>query len=582
MMIDSKYRWRNRELREHVEVIDGKRSPSIVLYNATYLHGILKQWLKGNIWIYQDRIVYVGDKKPDFIDEKCEQIDCKNLLLVPGYIEPHVHPFQLYNPLNFAQYASKFGTTVLINDNLQLILQLSKKKAFSFIEDLKSLPQTLYWWSRFDSQSELIDEETLFSNASVKSWINHELVVQGGELTGWPKLLEGDDLKLHWIQETKRMNKKVEGHFPGASEKTLAKLKLLGADSDHEAISGKEVKRRLLQGYMVTLRHSSIRPDLPKILEQMKELQITQYDHLMMTTDGSPPHFYEDGVMDRLIKIAIEKGVPPIDAYLMATYNPAKYYQLDDLHGLIATGRVAHINFIEKIENPTPVSVLANGQWILKDNIWVGPENQIKLQDYGFQPLSIDWDLSKADLQFSMPFGIQLESSVITKPYSITIDADRDQIDTLEDECFFMAIDTKGTKRTNTLLKGFANNLGGLVSTFTYTEDILLIGKNKNDMLQAFRRMKEIGGGLVIVDHGEIIYELSLPYLGISSSLTFEQLMMADKKLKDILISRGYPFNDPVYTLLFFTSTHLPYIRLTPKGVFDVMQKKVLFPTIMR
>lgn len=581
-MVESKYRWRNRELREHLEVLDGKRSPTMVLYNATYLHGVFRQWLTGNIWIYQDRIVYVGEREPEYINEQCERVNCENVLLVPGYIEPHVHPFQLYNPLSFAQYASKFGTTVLINDNLPLILKLNKKKAFSLIEDLTSIPSTLYWWARYDSQSEIIDEERIFSNALVKNWINHELVVQGGEMTGWPRLLHGDDLNLLWIQETKRLNKKVEGHFPGASEKTLAKLKLLGADADHEAITAEEVKRRLLQGYMVTLRYSSIRPDLPNILEDLKNMGISAYDHFMFTTDGSPPSFYKHGVIDRLIKISMEKGVPAIDAYLMATYNPAKYYQLDHLHGLIATGRVANINFLHDLANPTPMSVLAKGKWVKKDGEPVANQTEIQLKDYGFEPLNLDWELTEKDLQFSMPFGIQMENSVITKPYSITVDADRDQLDYPEDECFFMSVDVNGSTRINTLLKGFSKNLGGLVSTFTYTGDILLIGKNKQDMLKAFNRMKEIGGGLVIVDNGEITYELPLPYSGLSSDLSFEQLMDKEMEFANILKERGYPFDDPIYSLLFFTSTHLPYIRMTPKGVYDVMQKKVLFPSIMR
>ncbi|MEC5272906.1 adenine deaminase C-terminal domain-containing protein [Caldifermentibacillus hisashii] len=580
-MVESKYRWRNRELREHVEVLDGKRSPTKVFFNATYLHGILKQWMTGNIWIYQDRIVYVGEREPNFIDSKCEQVDCKNYFLVPGYIEPHVHPFQLYNPLSFAQYALKFGTSVLINDNLPLILLLNKKKAFSFIEALQTVPSTLYWWARYDSQSELIDEERIFSNALVKNWINHEFVIQGGELTGWPKLLAGDDLTLHWIQETKRLNKKVEGHFPGASEKTLAKLKLLGADSDHEAMTGEEVMRRLLQGYMVTLRYSSIRPDLPNLLDDLNRMGIQNYDHFMLTTDGSPPSFYEQGVIDCLIKIAIEKGVPPIDAYLMATYNPAKYYQFDHLHGLIATGRTADINFLEKIDQPTPVSVLAKGVWVKRDSKPVENEQNISLDHFGFQPLQIDWDLTMTDLQFSMPFGIQLENSVITKPYSISIDVDRDEIDDPQDECFFMTVDEKGTQRINTLLKGFAR-IGGLSSSFTYTGDILLIGKNKQDMLIAFNRMKEIGGGIVVVEKGEIIYELDLPLSGISSRLSFERLIIKEKEFKKIMKEKGYQFDDPIYTLLFFTSTHLPYIRMTPKGVYDVMQKKVLFPSILR
>ena len=58
------YRWRNRQLREHVAVIDGKLPPTKVLTNATYLNVYLKKWLTANIWIYDDRIVYVGDDLP--------------------------------------------------------------------------------------------------------------------------------------------------------------------------------------------------------------------------------------------------------------------------------------------------------------------------------------------------------------------------------------------------------------------------------------------------------------------------------------------------------------------------------------
>ena len=131
-------------------------------------------------------------------------------------------------------------------------------------------------------------------------------------------------------------------------------------------------------------------------------------------------------------------------------------------------------------------------------------------------------------------------------------------------------------------MKGFAKNLDGLATTFTNTGDILLIGKNKKDMCTAFERMKEIGGGIVISKNGNIIYELPLTFSGHSSELDFESLIEKDKEFKKIMTKFGYRFNDPIYTLLFLTSTHLPYIRLTPLGLFDVMQKKVLFPAIMR
>ncbi|KAE9715564.1 adenosine deaminase, partial [Escherichia coli] len=59
-------------------------------------------------------------------------------------------------------------------------------------------------------------------------------------------------------------------------------------------------------------------------------------------------------------------------------------------------------------------------------------------------------------------------------------------------------------------------------------------------------------------------------------------VLQQEQTLRELLIERGYPFDCPIDTLVFFQSTHLPYIRVTPRGIFDVMKKTVLFPSIMR
>lgn len=581
MVLEQRYRWKNKQLRAHVSILDGKRPPTLLLKNARYLNQVFRKWMTANIWIDGDRIIYVGEMLPENI-ERCEVIDCCEYLLVPGYIEPHAHPFQLYNPLSFASYASQFGTTTLINDNLVLALQLDKKMAFSFLKEMRDIPSTMYWWCRFDAQTEIQNEENTFSHSNIKSWLEHDAVLQGGELTSWPQLLAGDDLLLHWIQEAKRMRKQIEGHFPGASEKTLAKLMLLGADCDHEAITGKDVYNRLMQGYTVSLRYSSIRPDLPNLLDEIHELGIQHYDQLIFTTDGSPSSFYENGMNDKMIRIAMEKGVPVIDAYNMATINIARYYNIAYLHGNIATGRVANINFLNSETNPTPVSVLAKGKWVKKDGEAVPAYKPFLWEEQGFEPLIIDWELSSDDLQFSMPFGMEMENAVITKPYSISIDVSGERLSTSHDECFFMLIDKNGKWRINTLLKGFVNRLDGFASSFSNTGDIILIGKSKSDMITAFNRMKELGGGITVSERGRIVQEIPLKIKGVMSEQKVEILIEKEKELLHYLRERGYQFLDPIYSLLFFSATHLPYIRITQQGMYDVMNKAVLFPTIMR
>ncbi|QGH33259.1 amidohydrolase family protein [Gracilibacillus salitolerans] len=580
-MNDHLYRWRNKEIRKQVAVIDGKESPTLILKNAYYLNVFLRKWLEAHIWIYHDRIVYVGSKLPTSLTD-IEVVDCTGKYVVPGYIEPHAHPFQLYNPYELAMYAGQTGTTTLMNDNLPWLYLTNREKAFTLLEDFMKIPVSMYWWARFDSQSEINEEQEIFRDEEVQAWLQHEAVVQGGELTAWPQVMRDDDRILYWMQEAKRLRKPVEGHFPGASEHTLVKLKLLGVSSDHEALSGEEVYNRLSMGYRVGLRNSSIRPDLAKLLKELQELGINSYDFLTMTTDGSTPAFYENGIINQCIQIAIDSGVPEIEAYMMATYNAAEQFHLEERLGGIAPGRVAHLNILSEVNNATPESVIAKGKWLKKNGQLVDQHIEMDWDRYGLGELSLDWQLTEKDLQFSMPVGLKMVNDVIMKPYPITIDANTEEITNSKDESFLMLIDREGQWRVNTIIKGFTKTLGGLASSYSLTGDIILIGKSKSDLLLAFSRMKEIGGGIVLVHEGRVIFELPLQIAGMMYKGKMPKLIEEDIKLKEILIDHGYQYDDPPYNLLFLSSMHLPFVRITPLGIIDVKKKEILFPAIMR
>src|SRR5699024_2637475 len=111
---------------------------------------------------------------------------------------------QLYNPQELALHAAKYGTTTLINDNIMWLFLLEKEKAFALLDVFNRLPVSMYWWARFDSQAALVDEEAYFNTEEVLELLVHPAVAQGGELTGWPSLLDGDDRLLYWLQESKR------------------------------------------------------------------------------------------------------------------------------------------------------------------------------------------------------------------------------------------------------------------------------------------------------------------------------------------------------------------------------------------
>lgn len=571
--------WQNSEIREQLLVIDGKKAPDLVITNATYLHSIYKKWLTGNIWISGDRIVYAGKEMPAEI-EGTEIINATGKKIVPGYIEPHVHPFQLYNPQTFAEYAGRLGTTTFIADNLTLFMSLDNETAFSLLDELAELPYSFYWWSRLDSQTVLQNESKQFNLASIKQWLERPDVLLGGELTGWPRLMGGDPQMIAAVEAAKTAGKKIEGHYPGASERTLARMKLLGSDGDHEAMTIEEVESRLLHGYAVTLRHSSIRPDLPHLLKDIVKKELDIFDHLMMTTDGSTPSFHSDGVMDKCINVALDAGVPSIDAYLMASYNVARYYDMTDLHGVIATGRYATLNFLEDERDPVPTDVLSKGIWLKKNSVSKPdfPSVDWSVID-AFMP---DFDLYESDFVFLEKVGIEMVNDVITKPYDIKVDTTSNLLTTDHDESFLMLVDRQGKWRVNTLIKGFATNVQGFATSYSNTGDIILIGKDKTEMLNAFNEIKRMGGGMAITEKGQVVSSLLLPIGGGLSEEPMETLIAQELTFKEALKERGYHFVDAVYTFLFLQSTHLPFVRITQVGIYDVMKNKIMIPVTER
>lgn len=199
--------WNAEDIASQLAVIDGKEAPDLIITNATYLHSILKQWKTGTIWIKHGRVLYAGERMP-VLTEGAELFDAADKLIVPGYIEPHVHPFQLYNPETFAQFAAQHGTTTFLADNLMLLMSINQQQAFTLLDQLKELPFSFYWWARMDSQTNLQNEAEVFAPEKVAEWLKRDDVLMGGELTGWPRLLKGDPVMTASLQKAKQLGKR--------------------------------------------------------------------------------------------------------------------------------------------------------------------------------------------------------------------------------------------------------------------------------------------------------------------------------------------------------------------------------------
>jgi len=98
-------------------------------------------------------------------------------------------------------------------------------------------------------------------------------------------------------------------------------------------------------------------------------------------------------------------------------------------------------------------------------------------------------------------------------------------------------------------------------------------------MARAVNRLLDLRGGIVLVDGERIAYELPLPIGGIMTRGTVDEVARREDELRRHLVERGYPHHEPLYTLFFLAADFLPAVRLSPRGVWDVKQSRVLLPS---
>jgi len=103
-----------------------------------------------------------------------------------------------------------------------------------------------------------------------------------------------------------------------------------------------------------------------------------------------------------------------------------------------------------------------------------------------------------------------------------------------------------------------------------------------DEMLHAFAELKKMNGGIVLVENGQVVAKIPLVLGGSIYDGDVRELIPLEVELKQALKQRGYHHSDAIYTLLFLQSTHLPYIRITTRGIFDVMKNTVMLPAVMR
>lgn len=562
------------ERRRLTAVARGAAAADLYVRGGTLLNVYTGELYRANVATLGERIAYVGTRD-DMVSARTTVVEAAGRVLVPGYIDPHVHPAHVITPSALARYVLPLGTTTVFADTLQF-WELGGLRAFVTVADaLARSPLKFYWMLRVHGQTQTTDERRRFRPRDLARAFAHPWVAAVGEVTRWADIHAGDPQLLRRLALGQTRGLRVEGHTAGARTEKIAALAAGGLTSDHEPITAAEVLDRARQGIAVMLRESSLRPDLGGLLGALKDAPGLAA-RAMLTTDGSMPAFIRDhGFVDHLLRTALTAGVPPVEAYRMVTLNPATYFRKDDDIGGIAPGRYADVCLLSDLSQPRPETVIARGRVAARDGRTLLPVSEPAWSRVFTSPaarLNVGWRARPEDFRLpsrtTLPV-VRLVSAVITK---------LEERAPAEGDLHAALVDRAGRWVAPAVVAGFANRLDGLAATVTTDFNILVLGRQREAMARAVNRLLTVHGGVVLVERDRVLWELPLPLGGIMTRLELPEAARRQEELHALLRARGYAFHDPFFTLLFLAADFLPAVRLTPRGVWDVKAGRLLLP----
>lgn len=566
-----------------IAVAQEETVPDVLIRGARVWNAFTGEVIPGDIAVCADRISKVGPWKGVVADETLV-IEAHGRVAVPGYVEPHTHPWPFANPLSLGEAAVCRGTTCLVYDELMLHLAMGTQRLLEATRAMSaaSLPH-IFWMARIASQSRFRGEDAFFSHREIGRLLGAAHFLGTGEMTRWTDLLDAaQSLNLLTIlEDVRRANKMNDGHFAGASPRRLAALANAGVHSCHEAIDPDEVLERLRQGLWVLLRNSSLREDLTALLPALQRTAF--HDRIAYTTDGAgESHVAAKGLIEHLIAQALGAGVTPNLAYRMATLNPAAALGLDQDLGAITGGRIANINLLSDLRDPMPEMVVCRGRFVARDGKLVvdAPSAVFPWEAAyaGSAPELPQWPperfLLPADAPNPFP-AARLANAAITREAPTPLRACGGGLWPTEG-LVLVASNRAGDWVSHGVVHNFGEQLEAVASTYTTNAGFVVLGRSPQAMAQALSRLRSMGGGITLQTSGAWS-DFPLPMAGIHGREGFAEAARRSTEFQSLFEASGFPHSDPKYTLLFLTCDMLPEVRATEAGWIRVKTGEVLY-----
>ena len=543
-------------------VARGDEPADLVLSGGRVLSVFTKEWLDVDVAIKDGHVVGLGKY------DGRERLDARGAYLVPGFIDAHMHIESSKLTVDeFARAVLAHGTTAVVADPHEIANVLGTDGIHWLLDCCEDLPLDVFVMaSSCVPASHFESPRRPFTVGDIESLLRRSRTIGIAEMMNFPGVIAGAASELAKLGTG--LTSHVDGHAPGVRGPALNAYVAAGIGTDHEAFTFEEALEKRRLGMWVLLREASIARNLRDLLPLVKRYGTERC--AFCTDDREPDFIVEEGHINQMVRVAVEEGIKPEDALVMATINPASCHRLWRL-GAIAPGYQADILVLDDLKSFRPREVLKSGaapRFVkLEAPEWVRQTVSIAPVDAGsfWVPAGPRKIRVMRVIPAQLLTGVEAVEPAV-RDGAVVADPSRDLVK--------IAV-VERHHASGRVGIGFATNVGLKRGAFASTvahdaHNIVVLGVDDADMAACAMRLAETGGGIVIAEGGRVVEELPLPIAGLMSDRPLGEVHERLRSMEARLKAMGVDMASPFMTLSFLALSVIPELKITDRGLVDV------------
>ena len=577
------------ERRELIKVAMGYSNATLKLENANLVNVFSGEIYLANIYIYKKYIADIVEVEKDSFKKADKIIDIQGKYLVPGFIDSHLHIESSHlTPYHFAEAIIPKGTTTIIADPHEICNALGEEGLNYMLKASENLPMNQYFLvpSCIPSVMKLENTGAEFDADLVDKLLEKDRILGLGEVMDYIGVIHNDKRMEDIIDVAYRKNMFLQGHSPELQGSELSAYLCGGPYTCHETRDGVHAIDKIRKGMTVDARESSISKNIASIIENIKSFKSPR-NLTLCTDDREPKDILEKGHINDCVRVAIKAGLEPIEAIRAVTLNTAQIYRLDK-RGAIAPSYFADMLVIDNLKDINVEKVFFEGELVAENNKLLVQINKPHIDLENKNTINID-ELKVEDFMIKAPIengkleivGMEYINKIssVTRKKTFTVNVKDGYVDLEGDELNFAISINRYGKKTKAIavVENFYVNRGAIATTYSHdSHNLTIIYKKPIDALVAAQRVKNIAGGIVVIENEKVVKELPFPIGGMLSKNSAYELgnyiVDMNKVLRDYGIESASPITRPSTLSLIV----IPEVKLSDMGLIDVVKQEII------